>query len=222
MTQRYFITATGTDQGKTLVTAALCWQLRAQGRRVAALKPIVSGGTEDSECLLQSLGEPVTQENIARISLWRFRAALSPDEAARQEGRTIELEEVTDFCLQQSAAEITLIEGAGGVMSPLSAEVLNIDVMMAVDAPVILVSASYLGCVSHILSALFILRHHVVPVAGVVLSQADFAAQPTEVTMRSLQPHLPNDLPLICVNHLASGGEIWKNAPELTSLLRMP
>lgn len=219
MTQRFFITATGTDQGKTLVTAALCWQLRQQQKEVVALKPIVSGGTEDSQLILRALEKTNTPENINAISPWQFTAPLSPDEAARQEGKKIDLDEVVECCLQPKS-EIMLIEGAGGVMSPLSEAALNIDLIMAVDAPVILVSASYLGCVSHILSALSVLRDHAVDIAGVVLSEVDATAQSAETTLRSLKPHLPTALPLVVVKHMEPSDEIWKNAPDLTSLLR--
>lgn len=224
MTKRFFITATGTNQGKTLVTAALCHQLREQGKTVAALKPIVSGGTEDSTTLLQSMGMPITPENIAAISPWQFVAALSPDEAARQEGKEIDLDEVVEFCLNLKSRilnpEIILIEGAGGVMSPLSETALNIDLIMAVDVPVILVSASYLGCVSHILSALSVLRDHAIDIAAVVLSEVDATAQNAEMTLQSLKPHLPPALPLVVVKHMEPSDEMWKNAPDLTLSLR--
>jgi dethiobiotin synthetase len=220
MTKRFFVTATGTNQGKTLVTTALCWQLRQQGKTVSALKPVISGGVDDSTRILQSLGLPATSENIHALSPWQFTAALSPDEAARQESKSIDLDEVVEFCLNPESRilnpDMMLIEGAGGLMSPLSEAALNIDLIMAVDAPVILVSASYLGCVSHILSALSVLRDHAITVAGLVLSEVDPTAQSAEITLRSLKPHLPPALLLIVVNHLESDEEMWKNAPDLT------
>ncbi len=88
-----FITATGTDIGKTFVTAGLIRHLRASGREVDALKPVMTGfdpahpEASDAGVLLAALGRPVTAAEIARISPWRFSAPLSPDMAARRERR---------------------------------------------------------------------------------------------------------------------------------------
>ncbi len=89
-----FITATGTDVGKTFVAASLIGHLRQMGRVVEAIKPVVSGfdptqaATSDPAVLIKALGVPVTPQAIEQISPWRFRAPLSPDLAARREGRT--------------------------------------------------------------------------------------------------------------------------------------
>ena len=83
-----FITGTGTDVGKTYVAASLIRHLRQMGRLVDAIKPVVSGydpaqlAASDPGVLLEALGLPVTEQEIDRISPWRFRAALSPDLAA--------------------------------------------------------------------------------------------------------------------------------------------
>ena len=88
-----FVTGTGTDIGKTFVTAGLIRHLRNQGRPVEAFKPVVSGfdaalpGLSDPAVLLAALRRASNLEEIARISPWRFAAPLSPDMAARA-GRT--------------------------------------------------------------------------------------------------------------------------------------
>ena len=73
---------------------------------------------------------------------------------------------------------IQLIEGAGGVMSPLTESSTNLDLITALGFPVVLVAASYLGCVSHILTALQVLGIQKVTVAAIVLMQMDAMAQP--------------------------------------------
>src|SRR5262245_6760089 len=94
----FFITATGTDIGKTYLACALIRHLRAQGQAVEAIKPIVTGFEEQSAIssdpglLLGALGRPVSATDIERISPWRFKAALSPDLAAAREGRTVDFE----------------------------------------------------------------------------------------------------------------------------------
>ena len=99
-----FVTATGTDIGKTFVTAGLIRHFRAAGRTAEALKPVVSGfdpaAWQDSDpaALLAALERPQVIEEVERISPWRFKAPLSPHMAARQEGRAIDYQEVVDFC----------------------------------------------------------------------------------------------------------------------------
>ena len=100
-----FITATGTDIGKTFVAAGLIRHLRAAGRSVDALKPVVTGfdpldaAASDTGVLLSALGRPVTPAEIDRISPWRFRAPLSPDMAARRENRSASIStRWSEFC----------------------------------------------------------------------------------------------------------------------------
>ena len=99
----YFVTSTGTDIGKTFVTAGLIRYLRESNQRVAALKPVVSGydssvvQTSDPAVLLSALGLPVTADEVDRIAPWRFRAPLSPDLAAAREDRRIDFDQLVSF-----------------------------------------------------------------------------------------------------------------------------
>ena len=96
----YFVTSTGTDIGKTFVTAGLIRYLRESDQPVAALKPIVSGydssvvETSDPAVLLSALGRQVSADEVDRIAPWRFRAPLSPDLAAAREGRHVDFNRV--------------------------------------------------------------------------------------------------------------------------------
>jgi len=157
-----FITATGTDVGKTFVVASLIRLLRQMGRTIDAIKPIVSGydatlaAASDPGVLIGALGLPFSPEAIDRVSPWRFRAAVAPDLAARREGRSIDVDAVVAYC--QGAIErrpdILLIEGVGGIMVPLDDHRTILDVMMALRVPLILVTGSYRGTISHTLTAL--------------------------------------------------------------------
>jgi dethiobiotin synthetase len=157
-----FITATGTDVGKTFVVASLIRLLRQMGRTVDAIKPIVSGydatlaAASDPGVLIGALGLPFSPEAVERVSPWRFRAAVAPDIAARREGRSIDVDAVVAYC--QGAIErrrdVLLIEGVGGIMVPLDEHRTILDVMMALRLPLILVTGSYRGTISHTLTAL--------------------------------------------------------------------
>jgi dethiobiotin synthetase len=189
-----FVTATGTDLGKTFVTAGLAARLRQQGRSVAVLKPIVTGfatataATSDPAILLQAVGRPATDEEIARIAPWRFRSPLAPDMAARQEGRVLEFDAVVGFCraAADSRPDALLIEGVGGIMVPLTEQHTVLDWMVALRPPVLLVAGSYLGTISHTLSAVDVLRRHDVPIAAIVISESAGSPVPLMETAASI------------------------------------
>ena len=196
----FFVTGTGTDIGKTYVSAGLLRALTAQGMKVEVSKPVVSGfdpaspaGSDPAE-LLAAIGRPVTTENLAAVSPWQFAAPLSPPLAARLEGRRIDFRTVLDHCRARVAAGAPLlIEGAGGVMSPLSDESTMLDLAAGLSLPVLLVAGSYLGTISHTLTALLALRSAGVGVLAVVVSES-LDAPDLDETVRSLirlEPEAP-------------------------------
>ena len=191
----YFVTATGTDIGKTFVTAGLVRAFRAAGREVAALKPVVSGLDEaawarsDPGVLLDALGAAATREALARISPWRFAAPLSPDMAAAREGRTIDFDALVGFCRDAvKAARGTLfVEGVGGVMVPLDARRTVRDWMTALGLPLVVVTGSYLGTISHTLTALEVIARAGLKVAALVVNDSGDGAVPLAETVATLR-----------------------------------
>lgn len=189
-----FITATGTDIGKTYVAAALIEHLRRMGHLVDAIKPVVSGydpvqaAVSDPGVLLRALGLPVTEQNVDRISPWRFRAALSPDLAAAREGRAIDVDAVIHFCQHaiDRRRDVLLIEGAGGIMVPLDGDRTILDVMMALQLPLILVAGSYLGTISHTLTALDALYRRGLQVLATVVSETPGSTVPLADTVAAI------------------------------------
>jgi dethiobiotin synthetase len=191
-----FVTATGTDIGKTFVTAGLIRHLRGEGKEMAALKPLVSGFdpanavVSDPALLLTALGRPVNLDEIARIAPWRFRAPLSPDMAAKKEGGSIDFDGVVEFCRRAvDACRGTLfIEGIGGVMVPLGEDRTVLDLIEALRLPVILVAGSYLGTLSHTLSALDVLKQRGLQIAAVVVSETPESPVPLAETAATIAP----------------------------------
>jgi dethiobiotin synthetase len=173
-----FVTATGTDVGKTFVMKRLIAELRAARRSVRALKPVASGfdaanaAASDSGALLEALDLPVTAANLDAVSPWRFAAPLSPDMAAMRERRTVPFADLLEFCRAPHAADVTLIEGIGGVMVPLDAEHTVLDWIAALDAPALLVAGSYLGTLSHTLTAAAVLHERGCTLAAVIVSES--------------------------------------------------
>jgi dethiobiotin synthetase len=189
-----FITATGTDVGKTYVAASLIRHLRGMGRLVDAIKPVVSGydpaaaEASDPGVLLHALGLPVTEQEVDRIAPWRFGAPLSPDLAAAREGRAIDVDTVVKFCNTaiEQRRDILLIEGVGGIMVPLDGERTILDVMMALQLPLILVAGSYLGTISHTLTALDALFRRELRVLAVVVSETSGSPVPLDDTVAAI------------------------------------
>jgi dethiobiotin synthetase len=189
-----FITATGTDVGKTFVAASLIRHLRAMGRDVDAIKPVVSGfdpdrlEASDPGILLGALGLPVTLQEIERISPWRFRAAASPDIAAQREGYRIDVDAVIAFCQDaiERRQDLLLIEGIGGVMVPLDEQRTILDVMMALQLSLILVAGSYLGTISHTLTALDALFRRDMKVLAIIVSETSGATVPLNDTVAAI------------------------------------
>jgi dethiobiotin synthetase len=174
-----FITATGPDVGKTSVVASLIGHLRQIGHYVDAIMPVVSGydpaqaAASDPGALIAALGLPFSPESIERISPWRFRAALSPDLAAELEGRSIDVDAVIAYCKAavDERRDILLIEGVGGIMVPLDEHRTILDVMMALRLPLILVTGSYRGTISHTLTALDSLFRRDMNVLATIVSE---------------------------------------------------
>jgi dethiobiotin synthetase len=190
----YFVTSTGTDIGKTFVTAGLIRYLRQSSQPVAALKPVVSGydssvvETSDPAVLLRALGRPVSADEIAAIAPFRFRAPLSPDIAAAREGRSIDFEDLLKFSRDAVAANngLTFIEGVGGIMVPIDAERTVLDWMAALGLPVILVVGGYLGTISHTLTALDVLTKRALRIAAIVVSEKENDTVPLDDTVASI------------------------------------
>ncbi len=225
----HFITSSGTGIGKTLVTAALAWQLRERGRSVQAIKPVISGFTaetaveSDSGIILTALGEKVTNDAIERITPWRFAAPLAPDLAASREGRTLELTDVVAFCRKASKDTerddtMLLIEGVGGVMAPMTRDQTVADWMAALGFPAILVVGSYLGAISHTLTAAEALAARSIPMAAVVVSESEASTVALDDTVESLGRFLPEKR-LIVLPRLRNSVEPWRAAPDLTGAL---
>lgn len=177
-----FVTAIGTEIGKTYVSARLIETWRRAGHSVAALKPVMSGFGEDALAssdagqLLAACGVEVTPDAVSRICRHRFEAPLAPNVAMRRAGMTQDYDGILRFTrdtIAATASDHVLVEGAGGVMSPLTDTHLQLDFMADLALPVVLVAAPYLGAVSHTLTAIDALAARGLELAELIISQPD-------------------------------------------------
>lgn len=222
MSQPFFITSTGTGIGKTLVTTALCWQLKQQKKSVTAIKPVITGfdGRDmesDTALILQSCGLKPTPQMVKAISPWHFTAPLAPNMAAAKEGKTIDFNDVVQFCRDHTTLEsdIVIAEGAGGVMAPLDDMHTMLDLMQQLGWPVVLVAGSYLGSLSHTLTALEALRSRVVLVRALIVSESEASTVPLTDTINALTPFVPVDIPIVKLPRLRVQEALWQHMPPI-------
>lgn len=203
----WFVTATGTEIGKTHLSAALLAHWRAQGRDVAAFKPAMSGFADprdadsDAARLLHASGRAVVEDAIAEIAPFRFRAALAPDAAARAEGARLLLGDILPKlqAFLEGDAERKLIEGAGGVMSPIAEDGLNIDLIAAASAPVILLAGAYLGAISHALTAVEALQSRGAAIAAIAVNFHETAGPAIDTTAEDIRRRLDPRFPVFAL-----------------------
>ncbi|MFT5299254.1 MAG: dethiobiotin synthetase [Mariniblastus sp.] len=175
-----FVTGTDTEVGKTYVATQIARDLIAAGHRVGVYKPVasdcVSDGrqlvSEDAVALWDAANRPLTLDAVCPQ---RFQAPLAPHLSARQEGREIDTELIrngisawTDEC------DVVVVEGAGGLMSPISDDEYIADVAYDLGYPLIVVTPNAIGAINQTLSALITANcfRDGLNVAGVILNDS--------------------------------------------------
>jgi dethiobiotin synthetase len=170
-----FITGTDTGVGKTAVTAALALCLKQRGVRVAVMKPIETGCSNERpfESDAERLGTAIeTKIALDHIGPYRFSLPLAPLAAARAAGVTIEVDHIAAiFHTLADDHDVVLVEGVGGLMVPLSEETDIRDLIAALGLPVVIVGRAALGGMNHALLTIEALRQRAIPVIGILLNQ---------------------------------------------------
>jgi dethiobiotin synthetase len=169
-----FISGTDTDVGKTAVATAIVRALAAGGRRVGVYKPVASGFSSaadersDAWRLWDAAGRPLAPGKVCPQS---FAAPVAPPAAARAEGRRVD-EPLMRTGLEAwlSISDIVVVEGAGGLFSPISETMLVVDLARAFAFPLVVVDAARLGAIGRTLATVRAARAEGLRVAAVVLS----------------------------------------------------
>ncbi len=155
-TRGLFITGTDTNVGKTYVTALIARQLVAAGKRVGVYKPAASGclgaESDDPFVLWDAAGRPAT---IDEVCPQRFAAPLAPHLAARAEGKEVDVDLLrTGLDFWRDRSDIILVEGVGGLMSPVSDDDYVADLAHDFGFPLIVVAPNTLGVINQTLQTL--------------------------------------------------------------------
>jgi dethiobiotin synthetase len=153
-------------------------ELRASGQRVGAYKPVCSGAVQDSsglhwddvDRLRSALGWACPDDAICPQ---RFVAAVAPPLAARQEGRTIDSDRLADGARWwQDRADLLIVEGAGGLLAPVTETESVADLARRLEYPLVIVARCGLGTINHTLLTLEAARNRNLTIAGIVLNQS--------------------------------------------------
>jgi dethiobiotin synthetase len=169
-----FVTGTDTGVGKTVLAAALCASLRAAGRRVAAVKPVLTGLDDAAEAewpldheLLAAASGGVAEE----VAPLRFGPAVSPHLAAELAGTAIDPASLVDAVVGATAgAEVAVVEGVGGLLVPIAPGYAVRDLARDLGLPLVIAARPGLGTINHTLLTLEAARAAALDVAAVVLT----------------------------------------------------
>lgn len=168
-----FITGTDTAVGKSIVTAGLSAFLRKQGIDCGVMKPVESGcvkGSQKSDAYyLKSISG--VSDSLDEINCYTFKAPLAPGVAAKKEKRLISFSKIAQAYQRLVAKhESVLVEGAGGLLVPLSEKKSIVDLISYLNLPVLLVGRLGLGTLNHSLLSLEYLKARKIKIAGIVLN----------------------------------------------------
>lgn len=150
-----YVTGTDTGIGKSVASAALLHALRARGLRAVGMKPVASGCEMTAEgwynedaLLLQQASDPVPA--YGDVNPYALPHPLAPELAAADAGVAIELQPIVDAHARLAAiADAVVVEGVGGWAAPLTASLDQLDVVRALELPVVMVVGLRLGCINH-------------------------------------------------------------------------
>jgi dethiobiotin synthetase len=183
-----FITGTDTGVGKTVITAALAWILVQAGKRVAVMKPVQTGtalpGMTDIEFVECVLGAKFDPDDTC---IYRFREPLSPLAASRISGIKIDTEKIREaFGRLRSSHDVVIVEGAGGLLVPITEDFMMADLTRDLGTPLLIVTRPGLGTLNHTALTVEAARRRGIDILGVVINRFPPSPEPAERSNPSL------------------------------------
>lgn len=203
------VTGTDTGVGKTMIAAALVTALRARGVRALGFKPaetgIGAGQPSDSDVLALASGEP----NILARPLLQLAEPLAPAVAADRAGVALDPDDIEARIRQlRKDGYALVVEGAGGVMVPLSWGYTVLDLAQACDLDAVVVARAGLGTLNHVAMTVMMLRSHQIPIRGIVLNGRSAAPDLAESTNPAALGRMLHGIRIIEVPLAVSGAPI--------------
>ena len=184
----FFFTGTDTGVGKTLIAGALAKALTAAGRRVGVMKPFESGCRRENGRLIPADALFLKKmagatDDLSLICPYALARPLAPGIAAQTENVAIDLEKIRGaFARIASRYDMVLVEGAGGLMVPVSEQLLTADLIRLLGLPVIIIARTTLGTINHTLLTVRQAQSEGLEVRGIILNKVSAAADEAEET----------------------------------------
>ena len=198
----YFVSGIDTDIGKTVATGVLAKQLLQQGKSVITQKPVQTGCqniADDIAVHRKIMGIPMQEADKQKLTMPEiFSYPASPHLAARLDGRALDLDKIRTATQQLAAQyEIVLVEGAGGLMVPLTENLLTIDYIQQQAYPVILVTSGRLGSINHTLLSFSALKQYGIQLHSLIFNHIHDSKDETVAgdTLEYLKGRLKDEFP---------------------------
>ena len=198
----YFVSGIDTDIGKTVATGMLAKQLLQQGKSVITQKPVQTGCqniADDIAVHRKIMGISLQEADKQRLTMPEiFSYPASPHLAARLDGRALDLNKIRTATQQLAAQyEIVLVEGAGGLMVPLTEDLLTIDYVQQQAYPVILVISGRLGSINHTLLSFVALKQYGISLHSLIFNHIHDSKDETVAgdTLEYLKGRLKDEFP---------------------------
>ncbi len=170
----YFITGIDTDIGKTVATGFLAQQLLTQGVNVITQKLIQTGNQGYSEDIAkhrQMMGKSFLEDEHGLTAPQIFAYPASPHLAVQLENKVLEIAKITHATVQlKQDYDVVLLEGAGGLMVPLTSDMLTIDYVAEQNYPIILVTSGRLGSINHTLLSILAIKQYQLELKAIVFN----------------------------------------------------
>ena len=223
-----FVTATDTDIGKTYVCAGLAYALKKSGIDVGIMKPFACGvkqkiGFSSNDLTILTNAAMVDDaEDI--INPFFFPISASPYTAAKNLGVKINVEHVMEcFRKLDEIHDIMLVEGIGGIMTPILKDYAVIDLIKDLDANTIIVTSSKIGTVNHTVLTCNMCKNMNIPIKGLIINNFDSIGYPISELERDLSAltNLPVlcSLPHLTKFNLADFSEMIENNVDISALI---
>jgi len=203
MHKSIFITATDTGVGKTYVAKCIIDALRQRGYKVAAFKPIITGGTGDVDLL--------GAENV-----YAFKAPLAPNVAARLEHKNIFVEKILSrykkLCQEN---DFVIVEGIGGLLVPIKKNYFVADLIKDMAVPVIIVARPGLGTINHTLLTIKVAQNYGINILGIVFNESQKIK--AGICERTSPKEIECESGVRVLGHVKYGGILPKTILEATT-----
>ncbi len=218
MAKSIFISGTGTDIGKTYVSALIVKELRENGLDAGYYKPVMSGVSDEGANDVERVVEKAKLKSVEECCSYSYDMIASPHLASLAEGNPVELEKVqSDYALLAEKYQYLTVEGAGGIICPLrydDTKIMQHDIVKALDLNVLLVANAGLGTINSTVLTAEYLKANSVRLAGIILNQFDENSALHKDNLKMVEDLI--NVPVVAT--VGDGGNLQMRGTELTDL----